>query len=105
MKGHGSFLPNRVLCPPNFRISQQEIARRKAAEKERDATIAELEKALTEVRTLRGLIPICANCKSIRDDQGYWQQLEIYIQDHSDAVFSHGICPDCFQKLYPDMDL
>ena len=70
--------------------AQQEIERRKAAERERDETIRELQTTLLEVKTLRGLIPICANCKNIRDDQGYWQQIEAYIQTHSDAVFSHA---------------
>jgi HAMP domain-containing protein len=66
-------------------------------------TNAALEKALAEVRTLSGLLPICANCKKIRDDQGYWRQLETYIGEHSDAQFSHAICPDCVRKLYPDI--
>lgn len=63
---------------------------------------AELEEALAHVKTLSGLIPICANCKKIRDDDGYWHHLELYIQDHSEALFSHGICPECAKKLYPD---
>ena len=62
----------------------------------------ELEKALAEIKTLSGLIPICASCKNIRDDQGYWQQVEAYIQAHSEARFSHGICPECAKELYPD---
>ena len=61
-----------------------------------------LEAALAQIKTLSGLIPICANCKNIRDDQGYWNQLESYIQKHSDATFSHGICPECVAKLYPE---
>jgi PleD family two-component response regulator len=65
----------------------------------------ELQKALDEVRQLRGILPICANCKSIRDDQGYWEQIETYISNHSEAVFSHSICPDCVKKLYPDLNL
>ena len=85
--------------------AQQEIERRKAAERERDETIRKLQTTLMEVKMLRGLIPICANCKNIRDDQGYWQQIEAYIQTHSDAVFSHGICPDCLRKLYPDLEI
>ena len=66
-------------------------------------TVSELKKTLAEVKTLQGFIPICANCKKIRDDAGYWQQVEKYISDHSEARFSHGICPDCLQKLYPDI--
>ena len=61
----------------------------------------QLEQALKQIRTLSGLIPICSNCKKIRDDKGYWQQVETYIRDHSEADFSHGICPDCLKKLYP----
>jgi hypothetical protein len=62
----------------------------------------ELRAALAQVKTLSGLLPICSNCKKIRDDEGYWQQVEIYISDHSEAEFSHGLCPDCMQALYPD---
>lgn len=60
-----------------------------------------LKLAEKQVRILRGLIPICCSCKKIRDDQGYWNQLEVYIRDHSEANFTHGICPKCAQKLYP----
>jgi AmiR/NasT family two-component response regulator len=63
---------------------------------------AELQAALAKVKTLSGLLPICASCKKIRDDQGYWHQVEVYIRDHSEVEFSHGICPDCAQKLYPE---
>ncbi len=62
----------------------------------------QLEEALAKVKVLRGLLPICANCKKIRDDQGYWTELEAYIESHSEADFTHGICPDCFKQLYPD---
>ena len=65
----------------------------------------DLEKALAEIKTLRGILPICANCKKIRDDAGYWNQIEAYIRDHSEAEFSHGICPDCARELYPDLSL
>jgi CheY-like chemotaxis protein len=63
----------------------------------------ELEAALTKVKLLTGLLPICANCKKIRDDEGYWQQVEVYIRDHSEVEFSHGLCPDCISKLYPEL--
>ena len=63
------------------------------------ARVRELEEALARVRQLQGLLPICSYCKKIRDDQNYWQQVEGYISEHSDAVFSHGICPDCFEKF------
>jgi HAMP domain-containing protein len=64
--------------------------------------IVELEKAFDEIKTLRGIIPICSSCKKIRDDKGYWNQIETYIRKHSDADFSHSICPACAKKLYPD---
>ena len=62
----------------------------------------ELQKAMAQIKTLSGLIPICSSCKKIRDDKGYWNQLETYIHEHSDADFSHGICPECIEKLYPE---
>jgi GAF domain-containing protein len=60
----------------------------------------QLEETLKEVRTLQGLIPICANCKKIRDDKGFWQKVEVYLEGHSNARFTHGLCEDCIQKLY-----
>jgi hypothetical protein len=60
-----------------------------------------LSEGLESVKTLKGLLPICASCKKIRDDQGYWNQLEIYIREHSEADFSHGLCPECVKKFYP----
>ena len=68
---------------------------------ERDSLIGELRVSLKEIRTLSGLLPICASCKKIRDNIGVWQKLEDYISGHSDAKFTHGICPDCAKKLYP----
>lgn len=65
----------------------------------------DLEKALAEVKTLSGLLPICSTCKKIRDDKGYWNQIETYISNHSEADFSHSVCPECAKKLYPDMDI
>jgi len=64
---------------------------------------AELQKALDEIKVLRGFIPICASCKKIRNDQGYWEQIESYITSHSEVKFSHGICQDCAAKLYPQL--
>jgi sigma-B regulation protein RsbU (phosphoserine phosphatase) len=64
--------------------------------------VKELQKALDEVKTLRGIVPICASCKKIRDDKGYWQQVERYVADHSEAQFTHGTCPDCLKRLYPE---
>ena len=72
--------------------------------KEREKLINELTNAVKDVKLLSGLLPICSNCKMIRDDKGYWNQLESYIKDHSDAAFSHSICPDCHEKLYSKSD-
>jgi PAS domain S-box-containing protein len=79
-----------------------DVRERKRMEAERTQLVAHLEDTLTKVKTLSGLLPICASCKKIRDDHGYWQKLETYVREHSNAEFSHSICPDCMQKLYPD---
>lgn len=68
-------------------------------------TIEDLQSALKRVKQLSGLLPICASCKKIRDDKGYWNQIESYIRTRSEADFSHSICPDCAKKLYPDLDI
>jgi len=65
----------------------------------------ELESTISEVKTLRGLLPICASCKKVRDDKGYWNQIDNYLEIHSEVEFSHGLCPDCAKKLYPDFDI
>jgi len=90
----------------------QDGTARKKAEEDLQQKALELEKAnqelqalLDNVKTLRGLLPICASCKKIRDDKGYWNQIENYIRDHSEADFSHSICPDCAKRLYPDFVL
>jgi hypothetical protein len=75
------------------------LAVEKALTQERN----ELQKALADLKTLSGLLPICASCKKIRDDNGYWNQIEAYIRDHSEAEFSHSICPECAEKLYSDL--
>jgi GAF domain-containing protein len=75
------------------------IVQRKRAEEQRELLIAELEQALASVRRLSGLVPICAACKKIRDDTGYWQQVEAFISEHSEAQFSQGVCPDCLKQL------
>ncbi|MGD2186783.1 MAG: PAS domain-containing protein [Desulfobacterales bacterium] len=80
----------------------RDISERKQNEKERDGLIDSLKNSLAKVRALSGLLPICASCKKIRDDKGYWNQIEAYIRDHSEAEFSHGICPECSMKLYPE---
>jgi len=79
----------------------RDITEQKKAEEERERIISELQEALRKVNTLSGLIPICAHCKKIRDDQGYWSDVELYISKHSDAEFSHGLCNDCMKLLYP----
>lgn len=80
----------------SFRVSGSEY-------RARTLLIEELKAALKDVKILKGFIPICASCKKIRNDDGYWDQIEVYIRDHSDAEFSHGICPDCIEKLYPGL--
>jgi CheY-like chemotaxis protein len=71
--------------------------------KRQEHLIVELQKALEKVKVLSGLLPICASCKDIRDDKGYWKQVEVYIRDHSEAEFTHSICPDCTKRLYPKL--
>ena len=83
--------------------SFQDITERKKAEKAKLELIDELQAALDRVNLLSGLLPICASCKKIRDDKGYWKQIEGYIREHSEAEFSHGICPDCAKELYPEV--
>ena len=74
----------------------------KQTDEEKSKVIKELQAALERVKTLSGMLPICSSCKKIRDDQGYWNQIEAYIAKHSEAEFSHGICPECARKLYPE---
>ncbi|MCG6535790.1 MAG: hypothetical protein L7F78_14100, partial [Syntrophales bacterium LBB04] len=93
-------IPNKELLArvkSVVRIKRAEDALREK-EREQRKLISELQEALAEIKTLRGLIPICAWCKKVHDDEGYWNQLEAYISKHTDAVFSHGICPECAQK-------
>lgn len=81
----------------------RDISDRKIAEHQREMLIGQLRAALENIKTLRGLLPICAWCKKVRDDQGYWKGVEDYIEEHSEAVFTHGICPDCLKKNDPDL--
>ncbi len=78
---------------------------RKRAEREQERLIEELHDALSKIKTLRGLLPICSSCKKVRDDKGYWNQIETFIRDRSEAEFSHSICPTCFITLYPGIPL
>ena len=80
----------------------RDITQKKRLEKEREQLITNLKQALEQVKLLSGLVPICSSCKNIRDDAGFWQRVEVYIEAHSEAEFTHGICPDCIQRLYPD---
>ena len=84
-------------------MQQHRLAEEKRqAEEEKERLIVQLTAALAEVKQLSGLLPICANCKKIRDDDGFWLRVEAYISDHSEAEFTHGICPDCIAELYPE---
>ena len=81
-----------------------DVTDRRQTEADRDQLIRELQQALASVKSLSGLLPICASCKRIRDDQGYWKQVEAYISSHSEATFTHGVCPDCSRKIFSEFD-
>jgi PAS domain S-box-containing protein len=83
----------------------RDITQRKLIEEEQEKLIKELKNALDQVKQLSGMLPICSSCKKIRDDKGYWSQIESYIRDHSEAEFSHSICPECAKSLYPDIKI
>ena len=85
-----------------FVAIQSDITERLKMEKSREKLIINLQKALDKIKTLSGFLPICASCKKIRDDKGYWNQIENYISEHSCAEFTHSICPECVERLYPD---
>jgi CheY-like chemotaxis protein len=88
----------------DLRVTMEISLYKAKAEKERKELNLRLQKALDEIKTLSGLIPICASCKKIRNDKGFWQAVEQYLEEHSSAQFTHGICPDCMQKLYPELN-
>ncbi len=94
---------NRILALSAIWVTAILGLQRKTAEDKREEAIREREKALDDIKILNGLIPICSSCKKIRDDRGYWNQLEVYIKNHSEADFSHGICPECAKRLYPEL--
>ncbi|MCK5684892.1 DUF3365 domain-containing protein, partial [bacterium] len=83
---------------------QKQIKKRIKIKNEREKIIKELQDALDEVKTLSGLLPICSHCKKIRDDKGYWKQIDVYIQKHSEAKFTHSMCPECSDELYGNED-
>ena len=73
-------------------------------EKEKQRLIDKLQGTLRQVKQLSGFLPICVSCKKIRDDAGYWKQVESYIKEHAEVEFSHSLCPECIQRLYPELD-
>jgi DNA-binding response OmpR family regulator len=95
-------LAGRVRAGQRIVELQQELL---ATNKEQKELIVELEDALSKIRQLSGLLPICSYCKKIRDDKGFWNQLEVYISAHSETKFSHGICPECIKKVFPELNL
>jgi signal transduction histidine kinase len=97
-----------ILIRFEKQISQLIYSHEKNIENYTNNLLKEKEKtelALAEIKQLKGMLPICSNCKKIRDDKGYWNHLELYIEEHSDASFSHGICPECIKKLYPELKI
>jgi hypothetical protein len=94
---------NTVVHFAFFAISALLIYEVRSNLEKRGQLINELQQALDQVKTLSGLLPMCSSCKKIRDDQGYWSQVEVYISDHSEAEVSHGMCPDCAKKMYPEI--
>ena len=118
----GVFHPNtntyrwlKINAVPEYKVGERkpyqvyttfkDITDLKNAEEKREQLIGELKEALSKVKILSGLLPICASCKKIRDDMGHWSQMESYIRERSEADFSHGICPECAKRLYPDVDI
>lgn len=99
----GPFTPRDMKMATTFGEMASVALRERRAQEQREELVKELQNALNEVRKLSGIVPICMHCKKIRDDAGYWQRVEAYIQTHSEAKFSHGICPDCREELYPDL--
>ena len=99
----GSLMKDKEGRPLRIVCTGKDITERKQAEEEREKLILQLQKAISEIKQLSGLLPICASCKKIRDDKGYWNQIEEYIRHHSEAEFTHSICPECLKKLYPGL--
>lgn len=117
----GAFLDLLILNVPNHEIYIRAIIlavfllfgsalsvtvdRLQRANRDKQELIHELQQALTDIKKLSGFLPICASCKKIRDDTGYWNQIETYIRDHSEAEFTHSLCPECVHTLYPEVEI
>jgi len=102
VEGQSSMVLGEEGIPIRVRSTLRDISKRKALEEERENLIQQLQSILKQVEALEGLLPTCASCKKIRDKEGNWHELEAYIESHSEAEFSHGICPDCLNKYYSD---
>jgi hypothetical protein len=87
-----------------LRPMQRHVVQRREVEGEKEEVIKQLRKSLAEIKVLRGIVPICVSCKKVRDDEGFWQQVEVYVRDRTEAEFSHGLCSECAEKLYPEED-
>ncbi len=94
---------NRALALFAIWVTATLTLQRKIIDEKREKAVLDRAKALEDIKILRGFLPICASCKKIRDDKGYWNRIETYIQKHSEAYFSHGLCPECVEKLYPEI--
>jgi hypothetical protein len=102
-RSHICFFCAQISLAENQRLFE-DITERVLIEKDRERLIDEFQGALAKVKKISGFLPICASCKRIRDDQGNWNQIESYIGEHSEIDFSHGICPECAQKIYKDLN-
>ena len=96
-----ALLEDEIKCAKLIFCICRDITSRKKAEKEREDLIKRLQESLAEIRTLRKILPLCSFCKKVRDDKGYWEQVDVYLHKHSSVDVSHGICPECMKKHYP----